>query len=190
MWAGTMNVVQGCVPDPKGDVVGFISSLERAPSSPGRGKSQCKGLEVGTAEGRWETWVGVVGKWGDAGGMLHAGNDPFRVTTTPFLVPCGHGRGWVFPRPPLLNHHSAGHCHHNQAFLGVSPSGWNEEQALERRGQESPAQGCHLSLLSLTAITHPWDHPLPKLPYLLIHSFHPAIFWASENKTDPDQVQS
>lgn len=89
MWAGTMNVVQGCVPDPKGDVVGFISSLERAPSSPGRGKSQCKGLEVGTAEGRWETWVGVVGKWGDAGGMLHAGNDPLESPQPHSWCPVG-----------------------------------------------------------------------------------------------------
>lgn len=52
MWAGALNVVQECVPDPKGDVGGFIGGLERTPSSLGWGNSQCKGLEVETAEGR------------------------------------------------------------------------------------------------------------------------------------------
>lgn len=42
MWAGALNVVQGCVPDPEGDVGGFISVLERAPGGPGRGTASAK----------------------------------------------------------------------------------------------------------------------------------------------------
>lgn len=81
----------------------------------------------------------------------------------------------MFPRPPILKHHSAGHCHHNQAFLGVSPSGWNEEQALERSHQPKAVTcPCSASL--------PLPHHGTKLQGLLIHSFIQLFSGPQETK--------
>ena len=75
------------------------------------------------AEGRWEAWVGVGSGWGDAGRTLQAENDCFRVATTPFLVPLWTLQAMGGLRPPLLNHHNPGQCHHSQAFLRIFPAG-------------------------------------------------------------------
>lgn len=58
-----------------------------------------------------------------------------------------------------------------------------------RRGDRSVLTlGRHLALLRLTTINGPQGQPLPK--QLSTHSFGSAIFWAAEETTDPDLVQS
>lgn len=122
--------------------------------------------------------MGVVSKFGNAGGCCSQGITPLESPQPHSWCPCGQDRGWVVPRLHFSTITALGTVTTARPSLGC-PQQVGMKNRLSRGGDRS----CQLKAITCPCSASPslpWDHPLPKLWAPLIHSFYPAIFRAAE----------